>query len=74
MRAFIEEELNVPVRYIINTHNHADHTWGNCFFRAQPLFRHRNAARPSSRVVRPPWMQPNARIRLQAGENRPTPT
>ncbi len=32
MRAFIEEELNVPVRYIINTHNHADHTWGNFFF------------------------------------------
>ncbi len=32
MRAFIEEELNVPVRYIINTHSHADHTWGNYFF------------------------------------------
>jgi cyclase len=32
MRAFIEEELAVPVRYIINTHYHADHSWGNCFF------------------------------------------
>jgi len=32
MRAFIEEELAVPVRYVINTHYHADHSWGNCFF------------------------------------------
>jgi glyoxylase-like metal-dependent hydrolase (beta-lactamase superfamily II) len=32
IREFIERELNTPVRYIINTHYHADHTWGNCFF------------------------------------------
>ncbi|HEY59826.1 MAG TPA: MBL fold metallo-hydrolase [Anaerolineae bacterium] len=32
IREFIEGELKVPVRYIINTIYHADHTWGNCFF------------------------------------------
>jgi glyoxylase-like metal-dependent hydrolase (beta-lactamase superfamily II) len=32
MRAFIEEQVGVPVRYVINTHYHADHSWGNCFF------------------------------------------
>ncbi len=41
MRSFIEEQLGVPVRYVINTHNHADHTWGNCFFPGATVIAHK---------------------------------
>lgn len=40
MRDFIEHELGVQVRYIINTHYHADHTWGNCFFPGATIISH----------------------------------
>ncbi len=40
MREFIEHELGVPVRYVINTHYHADHAWGNCFFPGATVVAH----------------------------------
>jgi cyclase len=40
MRDFIENELKVPVRYIINTHHHADHSWGNSFFPGATIIGH----------------------------------
>jgi cyclase len=40
MRVFIEEDLGVPVRYVINTHYHADHSWGNCFFPGATVIAH----------------------------------
>ena len=40
MRDFIERELGVPVRYVINTHYHADHAWGNCFFPGATVIGH----------------------------------
>ena len=40
IRDFIEQELNVPVRYVINTHYHADHSWGNCYFPGALIISH----------------------------------
>lgn len=40
MREFIEHELGVPVRYVIDTHYHADHAWGNCFFPGATVIAH----------------------------------
>ena len=40
IRDFIEDELKVPVRYIINTHYHADHCWGNSFFPGATVIAH----------------------------------
>ncbi len=32
IKDFVERHLKTSIRYIINTHYHADHTWGNSFF------------------------------------------
>ena len=40
MRSFIEDTLQMPVRYVINTLYHADHTWGNCFFPGATVIGH----------------------------------
>lgn len=40
MRDFAEQQLGMPVRYVINTHYHADHSWGNCFFPGAMVIAH----------------------------------
>ena len=45
MRDFIEQELQVPVRYVINTHYHADHTWGNYLFSGAKVIGHSDCYR-----------------------------
>ncbi len=40
IREFIEHELGLQVRYVINTHYHADHTWGNCYFPGATIVSH----------------------------------
>lgn len=40
IRDYLEQELGIPIRYVINTHYHADHSWGNCFFPGASVIAH----------------------------------
>ena len=40
LRDFIENHIQLPVRYVINTHYHADHSWGNIFFPGATVIAH----------------------------------
>jgi glyoxylase-like metal-dependent hydrolase (beta-lactamase superfamily II) len=40
LRNFVEQELQVPIRFVINTHYHADHTWGNYLFPGAKVISH----------------------------------
>lgn len=41
IRKFVENELQIPIRYVINTHYHADHAWGNIFFPGAMVISHK---------------------------------
>ena len=59
IREFIEHELNVPVRYVINTHYHADHAWGNCFFPGATVIAHERCREYADRARHShPWKRP----------------
>ncbi len=40
MKRFIEARLGTSVRYVINTHFHADHSTGTCFFKGARVISH----------------------------------
>jgi glyoxylase-like metal-dependent hydrolase (beta-lactamase superfamily II) len=41
LRQFVRNRLNTEIRYVINTHYHADHTLGTCFFDQAEVVAHR---------------------------------
>lgn len=44
IRKFVTDELGLPIRYLINTHSHSDHAWGNCFFPGATIISHTKCA------------------------------
>lgn len=41
IRNFVRDRLNTQVRYVVNTHHHADHSLGTCFFEGAEVIAHR---------------------------------
>lgn len=41
IQRFVNERLGTTVKYVINTHFHADHTTGTCFFEGAQVISHR---------------------------------
>src|SRR5690606_3780416 len=41
IKRYVEGRLGAQVRYVINTHFHADHTTGTCFFPDAQVIAHR---------------------------------
>lgn len=40
IRRFVEERLGTTIQYVVNTHFHADHSTGTCFFRGARVVSH----------------------------------
>ena len=38
---YVQERHGVPIRYVVNTHYHADHTYGTCFVEGARVVSHR---------------------------------
>lgn len=66
IRDYLENRINSPVRYVINTHHHADHTLGTCWFSDAIVLSHslcrqlletrgREALREAQRLNRELW-------------------
>jgi glyoxylase-like metal-dependent hydrolase (beta-lactamase superfamily II) len=41
IREFVEDRLGSPIRYVVNTHHHADHSLGNWWFKGAIIIGHR---------------------------------
>ena len=50
VKAFGQKASRAGIKYVVNTHYHADHTYGNCFFDDVPLIAHKETRRLLQKV------------------------